>query len=144
MTHLDSRSYVASGKTVTALFEEIHIKPERNMYEEACNLLGHRLTPFVVSTDGVLSDRAKDFVKLLATKTAEKWGMEGPGQKSVVMALIRAKIVVAIVRGASWCIRGDREGRDRYLENRGMQVDGADRAELRFLFSSQASSLPSV
>ena len=60
------------------------------------------------------------------------------------MALIRAKIGVAIVRGANWCIRGDREGRNRYLESRGMQVDGADRAELRFLFSSQASPLPSM
>ena len=77
------------------------------------------------------------------TKTAEKWGMEGPGQKSVVMALIRAKIGVAIVRGTSWCVRGDREGRNKYVESRGARIDGEDRAELRFLFSSQASHLPS-
>ena len=72
-----------------------------------------------------------------------KWVMEGPGQKSVVMALIRAKIGVAIVRGTSWCVRGDREGRNKYVESRGARIDGEDRAELRFLFSSQASHLPS-
>ena len=93
----------------------------------------------MVSTDGVLSEPAKEIVQLVASKTAEKWGMEGPGQKSVVMALLRAKIGAAIVRGASWCIRGDRERRSRYVETRGGGVDGADRAELRFLFSSQAS-----
>ena len=81
MTHLDSRSYVDSGKSVAALFADNHIKPKRNMYEEACRLLGHRFTPFVVSADGAMSDPAKEFVQLLATKTAEKWGMEGPGQK---------------------------------------------------------------
>ena len=56
--------------------------------------------------------------------------MEGPGQKRVVMALLRAKIGASIIRGASWCIRGDREGRNRYVENSGGGVDGADRAEL--------------
>ena len=106
LTHLDSLSYVRSTKTVEQLFEDHHIKPKKDMYEEGCRLLRHRFVPFVVSTDGVLSEPAKDIVQLLATKTAEKWGMEGPGQKSVVMALIRAKIGAAIVRGASWCIRG--------------------------------------
>ena len=142
ITHLDSRSYVEGGKSVEVLFEDCHIKPKRAVYEEACRLLGHRFVPFVVSTDGVLSAPAREFVQLLANKTAEKWGMEGPGQKGVVMALIRAKIGAAIVRGASWCVRGDREGRNKYVEGRGVQVDGANRAELRFLFSSQASYLP--
>ena len=72
MTHLDSRSYVDSGKSVEALFEEHHIKPKRSMYEEGCRQLGHRFAPFVVSTDGMMSERAKEFIQLLATKTAEK------------------------------------------------------------------------
>ena len=101
------------------LFEDHHIKPKRDMYEEGCRQLRHRFVPFVVSTDGVLSEPAKEIVHVIATKTAEKWGMEGPGQKSVVMALLRAKIGASIIRGASWCIRGDREGRNRYVENRG-------------------------
>ena len=54
----------------------------------------------------------------------------------------KGQIGAAIVRGASWCVRGDREGRNKYVEGRGVQVDGANRAELRFLFSSQASYLP--
>ena len=73
ITHLDSRSYVESGVPVETLFEEHHIKPKRATYEQACHGLGHRFVPFVVSTDGVLSEPAKDFVKLIATKTADKW-----------------------------------------------------------------------
>ena len=84
-----------------------HIEPKKAMYEEACDRLGHRFTPFVVSTDGVLSEPAKDFVKTLADKTAEKWGMTGAGRAGVIMATLRAKIGVAIVRGASACIRGE-------------------------------------
>ena len=78
LTHLDSRSYVNSRKTVEELFEDHHIKPKRDMYEEGCRQLRHRFVPFVVSTDGVLSEPAKEIVQVLATKTAEKWGMEGP------------------------------------------------------------------
>ena len=98
--------------------------------------------PFVVSTDGVHSEPAKDFVKLLATKTADKWGMTGAGRTGVVMATLRAKIGTAIVRGASACIRGEKEYSSRYLERRGVELDGAAREELRYVFSSQASQRP--
>ena len=126
ITHLDSRSYVESGVPVETLFEEHHIKPKRATYEQACHGLGHRFVPFVVSTDGVLSEPAKDFVKLLATKTADKWGMTGAGRTGVVMATLRAKIGMAIVRGgASACIRGEIECSSHYLERRGVELDGA-------------------
>ena len=139
--HLDCDSYVASGKSVEVLFEETAIKPKRNKYEAACRALGHRFVPFAVSTDGVLSDPAKEFVKLMATKTAEKWGMRSPGQMSWVMAMLRAKIAVAIVKGASWCIRGDRSTRSRYVDARLASFSAEQRAELRYMFSSQASRL---
>jgi len=142
MTYLDSASAIRSGKSVEAIFEDEHIRPKRRKYEEGCRRLGHRFIPFVVSTDGVLSAPAKEFVQLLAKKTAEKWGLQGPGKQSVVMAMLRSKIAVAIAKGASWCIRGDRDMRSRYVEGRIGQVEGASRAELRYLFSSQASRLP--
>ena len=70
-----------------------------------------------MSTDGVLSEPAKDFVNLLANKTAETWGMTGAGRTGVLMATLRAKIGTAIVRGASACIRGEGE-RGSYYEER--------------------------
>ena len=95
--------------------------------------------PFVVSTDGVLSEPAKDFIKLLATKTADKWGMTGAERTGVVMATLRAKIGTAIVRGASACSRGEKERSSRYVERRGVELDGSAREELRYVFSSQGS-----
>ena len=119
-----------------------HIEPKRATYEKACYDLGHRFVPFVVSTDGVLSEPAKDFVKLLANKTAEKWGMTGAGRTSVIMATLRAKIGVAIVRGSSACIRGEKERASHYAERRQVALDGEAGEELRYVFSSQASQRP--
>ena len=94
-----------------------------------------------MSTDGVLSEPAKDF-KTLVTKTAEKWGMTGAGRTGVVMVTLRAKIGTAIVRGASACIRGEKEAASRYVERRGVVLEGESREELRYVFSSQASQRP--
>jgi hypothetical protein len=142
ITHLDSQSFLASGKSVKAIFEDHHIKRKRQRYEEAVRALGHTFVPFVVSTDGVLCEGAKEYVKELASKTAGKWGMQGPGKKGVVMAFLRAKIAVAIVKGASYCVRGDRTQRSRYADEQAVQVDADRCAELRFLFSAHASRLP--
>ena len=139
ITHLDCPSYIASGHDVETLFDEHHVKPKRAMYEEACRRLRHQFTPFVVSTDGVMSDPAKEFFKLLADKTAEKWGADSAGKRGVIVAHLRAKIGAAIVRGASWCIRGEREGQGGVLARRGIEVNRGDRVELRHVHSSQAS-----
>jgi len=142
ITHLDCRSYIDSGKSVNDLFEDYHIKPKRRTYEAGCRQLGNRFTPFVVSTDGVLSEPAKAFLQLLVNKTAEKWGWEGPGKKSIIMALLRAKIGVAIAKGASWCIRCNRENNRSFADRKLTHIDEDDAAELRYIFSSQASRLP--
>ena len=109
------------------------------MYEEGCRQLRHRFALFVVSTDGVLSEPAKEIVQVLATKTAEKWEMEGLGHKSAVMTQLRA-----IIRGASWFIWGDREGRNRYAQNRVGGVDGVDKVVLRFLYMLSHQAYDSV
>jgi hypothetical protein len=145
ITHLDCESFTNSAnghKTVEALFEEHHVRPKRQKYEEAVHALRHTFVPFVVSTDGVLCEAAKTYFKELASKTAEKWGMQGAGQKGVVTAFLRAKLAVAIVKGASYCVRGDRTRRSRYADEQVVSVDAAHRAELRFLFSSQGARLP--
>ena len=96
------------------------------MYEEACRRLRHQFTPFVVSTDGVMSEPAKDLFKLLTTKTAEKWGADSAGKQGVIVAHLRAKIGAAIVRGASWCVRGEREGQSSSLSRRGVEINRED------------------
>ena len=138
ITHLDCQSYVDSGQDVETLFTEHHVKPKRAMYEEACRRLH---TPFVVSTDGVISDPAKDFFKLIATKTAEKWGADSAGKRGVIVAHLRAKIGAAIVRGASWCVRGEKEkgGQSSFSARRGVEMNRGDTVELRHVHSSQAS-----
>lgn len=142
ITHLDCPTYMASSDSVEQLFEKHHISPKRGMYERACHELGHSFVPFVVSTDGVLSEPAKGLLQTMATKTADKWGAEGAGKRSVIVAHLRAKLGAAIVKGASWCIRGDRFGRSWYVDRRAVEVDGGARAELRYLHSSQASQRP--
>ena len=90
ITHLDCPSYIASGHDVETLFDEHHVKPKRAMHEEACRRLRHQFTPFVVSTDGVMGDPAKEFFKLLADKTAEKCGADSAGKRGVIVAHLRA------------------------------------------------------
>ena len=59
ITHLDCPSYITSNDDVETLFFNHHIEPKLNMYDETCRRLRHIFTPFVVSTDGVVSDPAK-------------------------------------------------------------------------------------
>ena len=139
ITHLDCPSYIEGDQDVETLFTEHHVNPRRAMYEEACRQLRHHFTPFVVSTDGVMSNPAKDFFKLLATKTAEKWGADSAGKRGVIVAHLRAKIGAAIVRGSSWCVRGEREGQSSFLARRGLEMNRGGRVELRHVRSSQAS-----
>ena len=70
--------------------------------------------------------------------------MTGAGRAGVIMATLRAKILlgVAIVRGASACIRGEKERASHYVERRQVALDGEAAEELRYVFSSQASQRP--
>ena len=142
ISHLDCPSYIASGHDVKQLFFDHHIEPKMKMYDETCRRLKHHFTPFVVSTDGVLSDPAKDLFNLLATKTAEKWGADSAGKRGVIVAHLRAKIGAAIVRGASWCVRGDREVQSSFSHRRGVEMNRGVKAELRHVHSTQASGGP--
>ena len=86
-----------------------------------------------MSTDGVMSDPAKDFIRLLTTKKAEKWGADSAGKRGVIVAHLRAKIGAAIVRGASWCVRGERGGQSHSFSDRrawrGVEMNRGDREE---------------
>ena len=68
--------------------------------------------------------------------------MTGAGRAGVIIAALRAKIGVALVRGASACIRGEKERASHYVERRQVALDGEAGEELRYVFSSQASQRP--
>ena len=86
-----------------------------------------------------MSGPAKDLFTLLADKTAEKWGANSAGKRGVIVAHLRAKIGAAIVRGASWCIRGDRGEYNSFANRRGIEISHEARVELRQVHSTQAA-----
>ena len=59
--------------------------------------------PFVATTDGVLGGGAQKVLSQLVERLCTKWEHKSKGE---VMAWVRARIGVAIVRAASACIRG--------------------------------------
>ena len=61
-------------------------------------------TPFIATTDGMLGKEAKNFVARLVDRLAGKW----MSPYSQVMAYVRGRISMAILRGTSRRIRGTR------------------------------------
>ena len=134
--HLDSASY--AGKSTEAAFD-IAVKEKKAKYEATCKELNHTFVPFVVSTDGVLSEPAKTFLGTVAEKIAIK-SQTGRG---IVKAFVRAQIAVALVKGISRCLRGSRvrdHGRDRPKANEHFINAG----EMRYMLSNTTRHLPSV
>ena len=96
--------------------------------------------PFVVSTDGILSE-AETFLGTVAEKIAIK-SQTGRG---IVKAFVRAQIAVALVKGISRCLRGSRvrdHGRDRPKANEKKHFINA--GEMRYMLSNTIRHLPSV
>ena len=73
-------------------------------FNETHILIIYHLTPFIATTDGMLGKEAEKFVERLVTHLAGKW----KSPYSQVMAYVRGKISIAILRGTSRRIRGTR------------------------------------
>ena len=97
----DAHSY---GTTAIDKLLENDEKEKCNRYQQAVQMEGHRFRPFVVSTDGVFGPAAKQLLKKISDKLAEKW------KKPVgtVGGWIRARMGLAVVRACSACIRGSK------------------------------------
>ena len=105
--YADASAY--AGTSVVRLLE-MHEAEKVTQYKAACEnhqqQSGKFDVPFVATTDGVLGGArrtcsAMRLVERLCTKSEHK-------SKGEVMAWVRARIGVAIVRAASACIRGQR------------------------------------
>ena len=79
-------------------------KVKKSKYLEPCFNLRWSFTPFVVSSDGLLGREAKNLLKQLSLRVADKW------QKpySVVAGIVRSRMSIAIIRASHQCIRGSR------------------------------------
>jgi hypothetical protein len=81
-----------------------HEREKKKKYLGACLEQRRHFSPFVVSTDGLLSKEAKILLRKLSARLAEKW--EKP--YSEVCSYVSARMSIAIVRATHLCIRGSR------------------------------------
>ena len=77
-------------------------------YGEACRENGWLFRPFVMSTDGVLGDQAETVVRRIGESLSQRWRISN----SRAITWARNRLAVALAKGCSACIRGDR-GRGR-------------------------------
>ena len=97
----DARSY--STTEINKLLENDE-KEKCDLYQQAVQAEGNRFRPFVVSTDGVWGTAAKQILRQLGDKLAQKWKKP----QGIVGAWVRARMSLAKVRACSACIRGSK------------------------------------
>ena len=91
------------NSTVEKLIEKQE-KEKKSKYLQPCLERRRHFTPFIATTDGMLGKEAKNFVARLVDRLAGKW----KSPYSQVMAYVRGRISIAILRVASQQIRGTR------------------------------------
>ena len=91
------------NSTVEKLIEKQE-KEKKSKYLQPCLERRRHFTPFIATTDGMLGKEAKKFVARLVDRLAGKW----MSPYSQVMAYVRGRISMAILRGTSRRIRGTR------------------------------------
>ena len=111
-----------------------HESEKITKYRAICETHPHlqgSFQPFVVTTDGVLGPCAQQVVQQLVNHLCDKWKRKTRGE---VMAWVRARLSVAVVRAVSACIRGNR----RRPAAEGWEVGFNDAAALGPLLSNSA------
>ena len=101
ITYPESNSY--RNSTVEKLLEKQE-NEKKKKYLQPCLERRRHFTPFIATTDGMLGKEAQKFIERLVTHLAGKW----KSPYSQVMAYVRGKISIAILRGTSRRIRGTR------------------------------------
>ena len=91
----------AESSSIQALLKR-NETDKNNKYKSACISVGTEFEPFVCTTDGVLAEGAERVMKSIGAAIADKWGKH----KGEVMAWIRGRLSLSIVRAASACMRG--------------------------------------
>ena len=83
---------------------EIRAKEKKRVYEQTVVERRGNFTPMVLSVDGLLHKEAEHFQKRIAANLAHKWEKT----YSQTCGYVRARMVFAIVRATSLCLRGSR------------------------------------
>ena len=116
----DSNSYLERNSAPATLLKTRE-KEKKNKYRRDCQLNRCDFTPFIMTSDGMLGKEAKDFVKTLAGKIANKW----KAPYSHVCALIKASIIMTCLRATSRCLHGSRVSFRRIRSAEDYCKDGA-------------------
>lgn len=97
----DAPSYIS--RPVTSVLKSAEDEKIRK-YSNDCELRHATFTPLVTSVDGVFAPQMSTFIKHLGAAIADRWNKSF----SVVMGWLRSRIIIAIIRATSMCIRGTR------------------------------------
>ena len=127
----DARSYATTE--INKLLDNDE-KEKCEQYQQAVQAEGNRFRPFVVSTDGVWGPAAKQILRQVGVKLAEKWKKP----QGIVGAWVRARMSLAIVRACRACIRGTKipgGARARHVDGEASAED-CDGAFLGLQFSN--------
>jgi hypothetical protein len=137
ITHLDSATNTALGRSVDDILRR-HAQEKRDKYLAAVRDIGDEFNPFVLTTCGIFSPPAEEMLTMIAKQYAEKRGMP----LSLAKAMMRARIAVSLIKGACWCMYGDRsiEAREARLLREAERDSGPGETEIRELFSVQRAS----
>ena len=99
ITYLEANS--RRNSTVEKILEKQE-KEKKKKYLQPCLERRRHFTPFVTTTDRLMGKEAQKFLARLATRLAEKWR----NPYSQVMAYLRGRLSIAILRGILRRIRG--------------------------------------
>ena len=136
VVYADSSSY-RSKKLEQILSESTKAKLDK--HKAPAEAQGRSFLPFIVTTDGCLSDDAENLLCRIADRLAEKW-KKGKG---LTMAWVRAKMSVAVAKATSACIRGLRSNGEVGQARGRQQAAGASYSSSRWGFEDGAA-LPVV
>jgi hypothetical protein len=101
VTDLDSASNRV--KTSDAIFKARE-EAKKSKYQSRCAAHRRDFSPFIVSTDGLLSPEALNIIQRIARRLSEKWHKP----YSSTMGYVRARLSCAIIRATHLCLRGSR------------------------------------
>ena len=103
IVNADAASY-ESHKSWSSI-SQMHSKEKHRKYNLAAEDLRASFTPLIISCDGVIAKEYESFVKQTATKLCEKWHKP----YSVIIAWLKTKIQISLIRAVSIRLRGTRK-----------------------------------
>ena len=102
VTDTDQPSYKSKYTPFQVL--EMHEDEKKKKYAKKCYEIRKTFSPFVTSADGMIGKEAKEILKNISIRLADKWDIP----YSRVRRYVNAKMSIAIIRAAHRCLRCSR------------------------------------